>query len=95
MDETMKRWLERPPAEWSQATCYEMESKTDYQKLCRELDGLACNAAMLSAYLETRMGVVCTGQKPHEDAVKDANKRLVKIRRALGFSYPESGMFEF
>lgn len=95
MDATMKRWLERPPAEWSQAICYEKESKTDYEVLCHHLESLACDAAMLSAYFETRMGVTGVGPKSHEVAVKAANKRLVKIRRALGFSYPEMGEFEF
>jgi hypothetical protein len=29
------------------------------------------------------------GDQGHEDSVKEANKALTRIRKALGFNYPE------
>jgi hypothetical protein len=74
--------------------CYQREAKTDYDALCKEFDALATQAALLSGYLSQREGLG-NGPKSHAAAVLQANKRLVKVRRALGFSCPEGGTFEF
>jgi hypothetical protein len=56
---------------------------------------LSEKAARLAEYIETRTGADGCGPKPHADAVKACNKRSVKVRKALGYSYPNSGVFTF
>jgi len=50
---------------------------------------------MLGAYLADRKGTDGCGEGSHASAVKKANRRLVKVRRALGFNIPEAGKLNF
>ena len=50
---------------------------------------------MLAQYISTRAGTDGCGKKEHKDAVKACNRQLVKVRRALGYSYPNSGTINF
>ena len=57
------------------------------QDLERTADGLCQQYALLSGYLSLRGAAGC-GDHGHEDAMKEANKKLKKVRKALGFTYP-------
>ncbi len=77
MSRKATRLLKLPPVKWEQAA----KKLTSLQatELSRELDGLAAQAAMLSAYL---------GNQPyfgHKKAVKKMNSITRKVRRVLGY----------
>lgn len=84
--------VESPPVEW-QGRC---DSMTSQQKdaMIRELDSLIQRMAMLSAYVGRRYGYGC-GDQGHDSGVKEANKRLTAVRKALGYTYPGRGGFTF
>lgn len=89
------RWLTTPPAKWSQALCYKRWQAQSWHDLAGDLDFIVQRAAMLAEYIATRKGMDGTGTREHAEAMKAANKLLVKIRRALGYTYPERGTFNF
>lgn len=59
-------------------------------EVAKELECVALTAVWRAAYVEARYGSGC-GDQGHETAVRDANKLLVKVRKAMGFTYPEKG----
>lgn len=54
-----------------------------------ELAALIQRAALLHAYVEHRYNTGC-GEHNHVDSAKKANRMLVRVRRALGYTYPEN-----
>jgi len=72
-------------AEWPQ---YCNSSKQSLQDIASDLSGLIQRAALLYEYVEHRWNTGC-GDQGHEDSVKEANKALTRVRKALGFTYPE------
>jgi hypothetical protein len=82
------------PVNWSQAV--EKWDEGDYNTwhdVPRLLDALVERATMLREYIQCRGGNYNGSDTGHERAVKEANKTLVKVRRALGYAYPEKGAF--
>lgn len=78
------RILNRPLAEWPLAI---NSSKSTPQDLEQDLAALVQRAALLHAYVSERYNTGC-GDYSHEYAAKKANRTLVKIRRAMGFTIP-------
>lgn len=103
MNPLLKKWLETAPAQWSQRlslTGWQPGSRYNsgdgnWQDFTHELDALSQRAAMLAEYIEARRGLDGCGEKDHADAVILCNKRLRAVRKALGYSYPQSGEFNF
>lgn len=58
------------------------------QEMESELSALVQRAALLEVYLSHRYNTGC-GDQGHEDSAKKANRSLLKVRKALGFSYPD------
>lgn len=77
--------LAGPIAEWPMR----LMSVPDRQSAEQELTALVQRAALLSAYLSHRYTTGC-GEQPHESSARHANRVLVRIRRALGYSYPSN-----
>ncbi len=61
----------------------------DKQGAEAELSALIQRAALLEAYISQRWNTGC-GDQGHEASARHANRTIVKIRRALGFSYPSN-----
>lgn len=87
------RLLGMAPKDWNQAA--EIMSPSFASDVERELDQIAVTAAMCAAYVSKRRGTDGSGSHDHSDAVKTAMARRRKIRRSLGFTYPERGEFTF
>jgi hypothetical protein len=98
MSVRLARWLKTAPVDWHKRTeqyFHQPERIDEIRQICSEIDTTMQRSAMLRAYLETRLGLDGTGAHPHKDGVKEANRLLVKIRRALGYTYPKRGTFPF
>lgn len=84
--------ISRPPVEWDAMNSeFTQQYRVD---LIRDLESLIQRASMLSGYLEMRYGSGC-GDQGHDDAVKESNRRLKAVRKALGFTYPAKGCISF
>jgi hypothetical protein len=81
-----RKLLKRPIQEWPQAIHGKIGSD-ELQNIEHDLAGIVQRAALLHAYIAHRYNTCCVDQG-HVASAKHANKRLVKIRKALGFSYP-------
>jgi len=92
MTETLLQMIAAPAVSW-EATIDKMSS-SERDDLLREVEAVACRAALFSGYVGQRYGYGC-GDQGHKHAAKEANRRLVKVRKALGFSYPERGCVPF
>lgn len=75
--------LNQPFSKWEKAI--DRMSTVGRMQLEDEAAALAMRAARLSAYISRRM----SGGK-HADAVKRQNETARKVRRALGFTYPDT-----
>ncbi len=87
------RLLRTPPVKWDKAA--QKINESDVQEIVSVLEHMATRAARLAEYLDTRCGGTGCGKQSHEDSVKAANKKLVEVRRAIGYSYPQAGVFTF
>ena len=76
--------LAKPIAQWPQ---YINSEKRDLQEIEGELSTLIQRAALLESYIMHRYNTGC-GDQGHAASAKHAGAVLVKVRRALGFSYP-------
>ena len=77
--------MQKPAAQWRAL----LEKATPEQRaeLEAELFGLMQRMAVLGAYVARRYNTGC-GDQGHEASAKHAQRVLVKIRRALGYTYP-------
>lgn len=75
------------PINWDVKDVVDETMMSVRQRLAREADALAQDAAWLSAYLDQRGAAGC-GDNGHEEAVKYADKRKKQIRKVLGYTYP-------
>ena len=81
--------LKAPLIEWP-----ERAEKLDIQvkqEVENELSAVIQRATLLEAYVARRWNTGC-GDQGHSSSAKHANNTLVKVRRALGYTYPERGM---
>jgi len=76
--------LAKPLAEWPQ---YLNSTKQDLQEIESELSALIQRAVLLESYVSHRWNTGC-GDQGHDASAKKANRTLVQVRKALGFSYP-------
>ncbi len=92
------KFMACPPSRWSQnlnLKGFQPPRGFTWQDLERELEDVAQRSAMLASYISTRKGLDGCGDKDHGEGVKAARKTHKAIRKALGFSYPDSGTFNF
>lgn len=81
-----------PPVSWGEWS--QTQNPPTLMQVVGRLNSLASHYAMLARYLERRGGGA-GGDQGHEDASRQANRRLVQVRRVLGYSYPQTGCFPF
>ena len=81
--------LSLPPVEWPAAV--EALNISERGELADILTHFAQQSAWLSVYAEQRNGCGC-GDQGHESAAKAAQCAQVETRKALGFTYPKSGV---
>lgn len=78
--------MRRPIAEWPLALTA-VSTHGDLQDIERELSANIQRAVLLHGYLSHRYNTGC-GEQSHESSAKKANRNLVKVRKGMGFSYP-------
>ena len=76
-----------PVAEWPQAL-----PANGLPSIKSELAALIQRATLLHDYIATRYNTGC-GDKGHAASAKHANATLVRVRKAMGFSYPKNVPF--
>jgi hypothetical protein len=86
-------WMELPPVIWNASLTEHAD--TDWASLEAKLNSAACTCAMLAAYIETRKGTDGCGPKVHSDGVRAAKRMRVRVRRALRYTDPAAGTFDF
>ena len=85
-------WLEMAPINFDAAvSVMSSEQKHDLEHW---LDGVCERAALLSGYLDARGNTGC-GDNGHAEGVKYGNRKLVAVRKALGYTYPNRGRVDF
>lgn len=81
-----RRVLENVAPSKLKAYC-DKRSGPELGALSDALDGLIQHAAWIGGYIDMRHGNGC-GDQGHKFAVREANTRLAKIRKALGYTSP-------
>ena len=90
-DKIISHLLSLPPVAWPQELKKLSENKRfagevgHFSDLARSMDDAAERLAFLSEYITTRFGISGCGEKTPEQAAKFAQKRQVKVTRALGY----------
>lgn len=84
----MRNLLLLPPVAWPEAIdALRKRRDTDHmQSLIRAFDDMAERATFLSEYVSVRGGYTGCGECPHSKAAKFAQRRQVKVTRALGYT---------
>lgn len=81
--------LARAPMNWQEAV--DNLSTTERREVAEHLSALIQKAVRLHTYVDGRYGYGC-GDQGHGDAVKASNKAIAQVRKALGFTYPQSDL---
>jgi hypothetical protein len=68
-------------------------SEEDCTEIANECETIIQRLAFVGAYTAARCGDG-GGDSGHEEAMKQARKRVKAIRKAMGFTYPERGLAE-
>lgn len=79
--------LKRAPSEWHAIA--ERMTPAQRQEVEQECLYLAQRAALLGVYVATRYNTGC-GDQGHDSGAQASNRATVKVRKALGYSYPDS-----
>jgi len=90
----VNRLLALPRERWEKIDKAALEPFT-LQEITGQLDAVAQRAVQLSEYLDWHMDGFGCGTHSHGDAVKAANRKLIRVRNAMGFTYPKHGIFPF
>ena len=85
MKPLVRSLLNRPISEWQDAL--EAASAGARQETEEELSALVQRATLLEAYVAHRWNTGC-GDQGHESSATEAQRVLVRVRKALGFSIP-------
>jgi len=81
-------FLEMAPVYWDRMT-----TNTTPEGLVdavRDLDARIQQMARLRGYLDTRFSYPNDGPREHSKAVKESNRLVREVRRALGFAQPKA-----
>lgn len=65
------------------------DDRPDLQESIRDLDAMIQRFVRFQAYASARHGEGC-GDQGHDSAVEAQNKAVRKVRRVLGYTYPQS-----
>jgi len=88
-DDVVTRWLSKDPAvNLGKDYLPPIEQRMDPMTASHNLDRAIILLARFRAYFDARFHSGCT----HAEAVKDANKLVTKVRRALGYTYPKDDL---
>ena len=83
--------LELAPVEFD-AFCSDPANRAKLPSLEQAVEGIAFGCARLAAYIGQRDGHGC-GDQGHGRAVRESNKVVAKVRRALGYNVTHSLSF--
>ena len=78
--------LHSPIAEWPQKI---HNTKADLQDIETELSGIIQRSILLHDYVSYRYNTG-GGDQGHSQSAKHANKALLRVRTAMGYSYPKN-----
>ncbi len=85
-------WLECAPITWdAKVTESLIRGTANVQELANWLDSMTERCARLSGYLEARGATGC-GDNGHAEGVKQSNKKVAKVRKAIGYTYPKADL---
>ena len=90
-----RRLLRLPPVQWERELARPKYKDINWQSLVIGLNGEAQRQIFLAEFLAERTGHYGCGVRDHADSVREANKVLVKVRKAMGYSYPKMGTLQF
>lgn len=85
--------LALPVSSWAQHVESLKAGGEDLQAIESHLSAVIQRAALLEAYVSHRFNTGC-GDQGHKPSAKRAKSVLVKVRKALGFSYPSNTPLE-
>ncbi len=81
-----RKILDKPIYQWQKET--ESVPASSLQDIEIELGLLIQQASLLHAYIANRFNTGC-GEYSHEESCEEANKQLIKIRKAMGYTCPD------
>lgn len=89
---TVDEFITAPLVEWEKT----VDAMTPEQRgqMSDMLDAIAQKCARAAGYVSHRYGCGC-GDHGHNSAVKNANKVLSGVRKALGYTLPKAANVEF
>jgi len=90
-DYTIEELAQMPPSKWM--LLLDSQFKLSTSRLC-DIASYAERLLLLCEYVETRIGADGCGLKTHDDAAKAVAKLHLKLRKALGYSYPAQGVLK-
>lgn len=93
LSDDARRLLTVGPAHWNEELAARPPENASL--LRDELESLATGAALLATYMEFRLGLQGCGAHDHTESAKAAIARYRKVRKALGFTYPNAGISSF
>lgn len=70
-------------------------SANDRQRLANYLEGIAMAAMLRAGYIRGRSDGFNQTDHGHDKGVKNANRKLIAIRRLIGYTDPKSGAINF
>ena len=84
-----ERFIKTSPSDWDKLfkRMDKEENPVSLQELERNADHLAQKLVMISEYLAVRGAAGC-GDGGHENALAASGKRVVKVRKVLGYTQP-------
>ena len=87
-EKLVKQWRKAPPVKWQlMATCLRPNADID---VFNQIQNDAVCLATMAEYIH-----IFKNTNDHAKAVKAANRRRKRVRRALGYSYPGAGEINF
>ncbi len=81
-----QKMIGQPIANWQ--SILENKGLPNLQAVESELSAIIQRATLLEAYISHRYNTGC-GDQGHDKSAKVANRTVVRVRKALGFTYPE------
>lgn len=91
-DNLFRKALKTPPSGWRKLAETRRRHDQEMQELADALEFLGTRACLLAEYINQRRGGYCGNHEGHDRAAKAVTKLHKKLRRTLGFSYPDSGL---
>jgi hypothetical protein len=93
MNSIISSLLDLPACDWQSAIDTFSSASNLNDTLRAELDDTAERCAYLAEYISQRAGIAGTGNKTHTQAAKAARKQMMKVSKALGYTFADRRAF--